>query len=575
MQVPCRTHRLLAHSSSEYSLYMNILQHCVDTRTITPGLLVHNRVLTNGFYSNVHLNTKLVIFYAKFGRVPAARSIFDRMEEKSVVSWTAMVSGYTQNGCFRDALMVFLEMCRAGVKPNQFGYGSTLRACTGLRCLETGFQIQGCIQKSRFIVNLFVQSALIDFHSKCGKMDDACYVFERMSKRDLVSWNAIIGGYAVQGYSDDSFRVFCSLMREGEHPDCFTLGSLLRALAGGSFIMKVSQVHALIIQLGYGSYNSLSGSLINAYVKCGSIENSYQIYMSMSEKDIISCTALISGYAQESNHGRDALDVLKEMTRMHLVFDEVALCCMLNMCANVASLSLGRQLHALTFKHQFYNDVAMGNALIDMYAKTGEIEEATRAFDEMEEKNIISWTSLIAGYGKHGFGHKAIELYKKMECEGLKPNDVTFLSLLCACSHTGLTSEGWECFKDMVSKHSILPREEHIACLVDIFARGGWLEEAFHLICKMNVKPNASLWGSILGACSTYGNMCLGEVAAKHLFHVDPDNSANYAVLASLYSATGAWDNAGNMRNFMKNRSLKKEPGHSFLQSTQNKLILL
>ena len=208
----------LAHSSSYYySLYMNTLQLCIDTRTVAPGLLVHSRVLTNGFGSNVNLNTKLVIFYAKFGRILAACRVFDKMDERSVVSWTAMISGYTQNGCFRDALMVFLEMRRAGVNANQFGYGSTLRACTGLRCLESGIQIHGCVQKSRFIENLFVQSALIDFHSKCGKMEDAHYVFEKMTKGDLVSWNAIIGGYAVQGYPDDSFRVFCSMMREGKN----------------------------------------------------------------------------------------------------------------------------------------------------------------------------------------------------------------------------------------------------------------------------------------------------------------------------------------------------------------------
>ncbi|PON59951.1 Tetratricopeptide-like helical domain containing protein [Parasponia andersonii] len=579
MQVPCRTVRLmvskLTHSGSYYSLFMNILQLCIDRSTVVPGLLVHNRVLTNGFGSNVHLNTKLVIFYAKFGRVLAAHSVFDRMDEKSVVSWTAMISGYTQNGCFRDALMVFLEMCRAGIKANQFGYGSTLRACTGLRCLETGIQIHGCIQKSRFVDNLFVQSALIDFHSKCGEMVDARYVFERMSKRDLVSWNVIIGGYAVQGYSDDSFRVFCSMIREGKHPDCFTLGSLLRALAGGSCLAKVSQVHRLIIQLGFGLYKTLSGSLINAYAKCGSVEVSHQLYNSMSEKDIVSCTALIIGYAQEGHHSIDALDVFKEMTRMLVVIDNIALCAMLNICANIASLSLGKQIHALTYKHQPCYDVAMGNALIDMYAKTGEIEEANRAFNEMKEKNIISWTSLMAGYGKHGFGHKAIELYKKMECEGLKPNDVTFLSLLFACSHTGLTGEGWKCFNDMVSKHGILPRAEHIACLVDIFARGGWLEEACQLISKMNIKPNASVWGSILGACSVHGNMSLGEVAAKHLFHEDPDNSVNYLVLASIYSAAGAWDNARKMRNLIEKKRLKKEPGRSLLQPTQNKLVLL
>lgn len=334
-------------------------------------------------------------------------------------------------------------------------------------------------------------------------------------------------------------------------------------------------MHGLIIQLGFGSDNTWSGSLINAYAKCGSVDVSYQLYKSMSEKDIVSCTALIIGYAQEGHHSIDALDIFKDMIRMQVVIDNVALSAMVNICAKIASLSLGQQIHALTYKHQPCYDVAMGNALIDMYAKTGEIEEANRAFNEMKEKNIISWTSLIAGYGKHGYGHKAIELYKKMECEGLKPNQVTFLSLLFACSHTGLTGEGWECFNDMVSKHDILPRTEHIACLVDIFARGGWLEEAYHLIRKMNIKPNASLWGSILGACSVYGYMSLGEVAAKHLFHEDPNNSVNYVVLASMYSAAGSWDNAGKLRNLIDKKRLKKERGHSLLQSTQNKLVLL
>lgn len=339
--------------------------------------------------------------------------------------------------------------------------------------------------------------------------------------------------------------------------------------------MNVSQVHGLIIQLGFGSYNSLSGSLIDAYAKCGSIDSSHQLYKSMKKKDIISCTALINGYAREVKHTRDAFNLFKEMNYKHMGMDGFILCSMLNLCANIVSLSLGRQVHALTIKYQFCSDVAMGNALIDMYAKSGEIEEANRAFDDMEEKNIISWTSLITGYGKHGYGHKAIALYNKLECEGLKPNDVTFLSLLFACSHTGLTMEGWECFNDMVNKHNIFPRAEHISCLVDLFARGGRLEEAYNLICKMKVKPNASLWGSILGACSIYGNMSLGEAAAMHLFKMDPTNSVNYVVLASIYSAAGAWENAWKIRNLIEKRSLKKKPGCSLLQSAKDTTVLL
>lgn len=206
----------LTHPGSFYSVYMNILQLCMDARTEKPGLWVHNQIITNGFDSNVHLNTKLVIFYTKFGGMVSAHNVFDRMCEKGIVSWTAMISGYTENGFYGDALMMFKEMNRAGVKANQFGYGSTLRACTGLRCLHGGRQIQGCIQKARFVDNLYVQSALVDFYSKCGRIEDACFSFEAMSTKDLVSWNAMIGGFAVQGFTNESFQVFRSMMREGK-----------------------------------------------------------------------------------------------------------------------------------------------------------------------------------------------------------------------------------------------------------------------------------------------------------------------------------------------------------------------
>ncbi|KAL6206094.1 hypothetical protein ACLB2K_023343 [Fragaria x ananassa] len=466
------------------------------------------------------------------------------MPERNVVSWTSMVSGYAQSGNYEKALGVFLEMRRAGVRANQFGYGSALKACTGLRALGVGVQIQGCVLKGRFGENLFVRSALVDFHAKCGKMEDACCVFEAMSERDLVSWNAIIGGYAVQGFGEDSLRMFQKMMREGMVPDCFTFGSVLRGLAGDSGLVRISQMHGLMMQLGFGSHRSLSGSLINAYAKCGKVESAHRIYRSMIKKDIMCSTALINGYAREGNYSGGVLDLFKEMIVMNMRLDGVILCSMLNICANVASLIFGRQIHALVFKHQPSLDVALGNALVDMYAKCGEIEDANHAFDEMEEKNVVSWTSLISGYGRNGHGHKAIALYREMEREGLKPNDVTFLSLLFACSHSGLTDEGWECFSSMYSKYNIMPRAKHFSCLVDLHARAGLLEDAHNLIQDMNIKPNASLWGAILGACSNYGNKSLGEVAAMHLCDIDPEKSVNYVVLGSIYAASGAWDNA-------------------------------
>ncbi|XP_022716420.1 pentatricopeptide repeat-containing protein At3g20730-like [Durio zibethinus] len=557
------------------SFYKKILQLCINSKAKRQGLLVHSQLLENGYFSNVHLATKLIIFYVKFGDMLAAKKVFDKMVERTVVSWTAMISGYSQNGFFKNALLVFSGMRKAGFKGNQFSYGSALKACTGLRCLERGLQIQGCIEKGRFVGNLFVQSGLLDLHAKCGNMEDANRLFNGMGERDLVSWNVMIGGFALLGFADNAFQLLQEMMREGKIPDCFTLGSVLRVSVGGVGLMMVSQVHGLINRLGFESYNVLAGSLVDAYSKCGSLQCASKLYRYMPAKDVISCTALITSFAREGKHDRDALDLFKEIKSMQMGMDNMILCSVLNISANVAELSLGRQIHAFSLKCQPSNDVAMGNALIDMYAKSGEIKDANKVFNEMDERNVISWTSLIAGYGKHGYGHEAIALYEKMEHEGMKPNDVTFLSLLFACSHTGLINKGSELFNAMVSKYKILPRAEHLSCMVDLFARGGHLEAAYNLIHAMNIEPTTSLWGAILGASNIYGNIYIGEAAATHLFNIDPEKSVNYIALAGIYVGAGAWENAWETRKLMDERSAVKDPGYSFLSSTKKEMVLL
>ncbi|KAJ8645218.1 hypothetical protein MRB53_006966 [Persea americana] len=260
---------------------------------------------------------------------------------------------------------------------------------------------------------------------------------------------------------------------------------------------------------------------------------------------------------------------------MNLGMDDVIMCAMLNICANAASLSVGRQIHACAFKNQPKHDVAMGNSLIDMYSKSGEIKDARRAFDEMQEKNEISWTSLITGYGRHGHLEEAIALFEKMEDDGFKPNDVTFLSILFACSHTGNINSGWQFFNSMVSKYNIHPRTEHYSCLIDLLARGGLLKEAYDLACKMSVIPSTSVWGAMLGACRLYGNSSLGTIVAQHLFDLDPKNPVNYVVLANIYADAGLWEYAWKTRKLMEEKCTSKEPGYSSIQFTKDKGPLL
>ena len=207
---------IFRNPSSDPSFYLELLQICIDRKAKREGRLIHKHLFCNGFESNMTLNTKMIIFYGKIGDMKHARNVFDKMPERNIVSWTALLSGYSQNGFFKDALMVFQCMHHSGVKGNQFSYGSALRACTKLKCLRSGKQIQGCLEKNRFSRNVFVQSALVDLHSKCGNIEDASNVFQMMSEKDMVCWNAMIGGYAVQGFVNDAFRLFQPMMKEGE-----------------------------------------------------------------------------------------------------------------------------------------------------------------------------------------------------------------------------------------------------------------------------------------------------------------------------------------------------------------------
>ncbi|KAJ0734116.1 putative tetratricopeptide-like helical domain superfamily [Helianthus annuus] len=555
--------------------YVKLLHLCIDKQAYDQARLVHRHLYAYGFHSNLHINTKFVILYSKAGDMKSARHVFDEMRERSVVSWTALLSGYARNGYDGEALEVFVGMRRAGVKANQFSYASALSACTRLVFLSCGLQIQGCVCKGRFVYDSFVQCALIELHSKCGKIEDACSIFDMMSVKDMVCLNSMIGGFANRGYSNDAITMFRLMFRDGMTPDNFTLASVLMACARSKDLVHVLQLHGFVLKLGFGSYNSLNGSLINAYVKSRSVRSAYQIYKSMTKKDPISCTALISGYAHEGSNTMDAMNLFIELHQALMNIDSVILCSMINICANTTSLILGKQIHALSLKRLAYHDVPMSNALIDMYSKCGEIIDARHVFDEMKEKNIISWTSLIAGYGKHGYGKKAISLYKQMVDEGLEPNSITFLSLLFSCSHSGLTAEGRLLFNSMIDKYNIIPREKHYSCMVDLLARGGEIEEAYTLVQNMHVKPNASVWGAILGACSVHDNVAIGKVAARHLFDLDPRKSVNYVVLAGIYAAAGLWDGAWDTRRLMEVEKLqKKQSGCSFFQSTSKRLLL-
>ncbi|CAN8258629.1 unnamed protein product [Cochlearia groenlandica] len=552
------------------SLYLKALRLCSCRNMVKQVLLIHGNSVTNGFVSNLQFNNRVMDLYRRHGDLRHARKVFDRLPQRDVVSWTVMISAFSQCGYHREALLLFETMHREDFKANRFTFGIVLKSCKDLRCLKEGMQIQGCVEKGIFAKNLVVRSALLCLYAKCGKMEDVRRLFDSMKERDLVSWNVLINGYTEAACVDTSFGQFRLMLAEGKKPDCFTFGSLLRASIEVKCLDMVSELHGFAIKLGFEMSKVLIRSLIDAYVKCGSLANAWKLRIGTMKRDLISCTAIIKGLGQVSNCTSDAFDIFKEMIMTRSQMDEVVVTSMLKICTTMASISTGRQIHSFALKSsQIRFDIALCNSLVDMYAKSGEIEDAVVAFEEMEEKDVRSWTSLIVGYGRHGNIEKAIDLYNKMEHEGIKPNDVTFLSLLSACSHTGEIEQGLKIFNTMINKYTIKPREEHLSCIIDMLARGDYLEEAYDLIRSKkgnNISLSSSAWGAFLDSCRRHGNVQLSKVAATELLSIEPEKPVNYINIASVYAASGAWDNALTTRELMKESGpCNKPPGCSLV----------
>lgn len=352
-------------------------------------------------------------------------------------------------------------------------------------------------------------------------------------------------------------------------PDHFTFAGVLKACGGLRHLAMVNQIHGVVLKSGFESQELVVGSFIDAYAKCKSVDCARLLYDSLPDKDLISSTAMITSYARGNGGcgGDDPLKLFALVNQTCAETDDVIVCTILGACADLLSLSMGRQIHGFTFKKLPGYDAAVGNALIDMYAKSGELEDARRVFEEMPHRNVISWTSMITACGRHGHGRAALTLLEKMESDGCEPNDVTFLAALSACGHAGLTDEGWRLFNSMIVDRGILPRSEHYACFVDLLARGGRLEEAYDFVSKMRPEPSSSLWGALLGACRVHGDVSLGQIAAVRLFHLEPKSSVNYVVLSNIYASACLWEAAMSTRRLIDERSMQRSCGYSSIHS--------
>ncbi|KAM1319359.1 hypothetical protein ACFX13_004497 [Malus domestica] len=532
----------------------------------------------------------LLAMYAKLGLVEYSRALFEMFEDCDMVSWNTMISSFSQNDQFMEALEFFRLMVLAGLKPDGVTVASVLPACSHLEMLDTGKEIHAyALRTTELSENSYVGSALVDMYCNCRQVGSGRQVFDAVLERKIPLWNAMITGYAQNEYDEEALKLFLEMYAASAlFPNSTTMSSIVPACVRSESFADKESIHGYVIKRGLEKNRYVQNALVDMYSRLGKTVISEIIFNSMEAKDIVSWNTMITGYVISGRHG-DALNLLCDMQRVEekkntdytgydneksipLKPNSITFMTILPGCAALGALAKGKEIHAYAIRNLLAFDVAVGSALVDMYAKCGCIGLARTVFNQIPIKNVITWNVLIMAYGMQGRGEEALELLRDMVDEGrrnkeVRPNEVTFIALFAACSHSGMVDEGLNLFRKMKEDYGIEPAPDHYACVVDLLGRAGNVEEAYQFINSMPSQlDKAGAWSSLLGACRIHQNVEIGEVAANHLLQLEPDVASHYVLLSNIYSSSGFWEKAMDVRRKMRELGVRKEPGYSWIE---------
>lgn len=510
--------------------------------------------------------------YSKCGSVDDAVSVFDFPSDvdRNAFAYNAVIAGFIANARAAEGLEFYRRMREMGVAADKFTFPCVIRACCDLMEVFEVRKIHGVLIKLGLELDLFVGSALVNTYLKFGLMEDAREVFEELPERDVVLWNAMVNGFAQIGRFDEALEVFRSMSKEGVVPSNFTVTGVLSIFAVMEDFNNGRAVHGFVIKTGYDSGVVVLNALIDVYGKCKCTKDALVIFEMMDEKDIFSWNSILSVHEQGGDHGC-TLRLFDRMLGGGVLPDLVTITAVLPACSNLAALMHGREIHGYMIrsslgKDGYREDVLVSNALMDMYAKCGSMRNAYLVFDTMRTKDVASWNIMIMGYGMHGYGNEAVDMFRRM-CEAqLNPDEVTFVGVLSACNHAGLLRQGREFLTQMETKYGVIPTIEHYTCVIDMLGRAGKLKEAYELVRTMPIEANPVVWRALLAACRLHGDADLAETAAQRVIELEPGHCGSYVLMSNIYGVEGRYEEVSEVRHAMRQQNVKKTPGCSWIE---------
>nr|UPT49869.1 pentatricopeptide repeat protein AaPPR920 [Agave angustifolia] len=562
---------------SNPSLYYATLLQSL-TKTPSPsssfslvGLGLHSQILKLGLDSDRFVGNSLLSLYFKLSPdVTLTRRLFDHLPARDVISWTSLLAAYVRHGRPLHALHLFVEMSHSNIAPNGFTLSASISACKDLEDMRLGRCFHGMVLVRGLEPNYVIASSLIDMYGRNGALDEALQVFDEMGRPpDAVCWTTMVSACTRNDRFKEAVTLFYTMARGvGVLFDGFTFGSVLTALGnlGEERARQGKEAHAKVITSGLEGNVVVESSVVDMYAKCGLIGDSRKVFDRMRVKNVVSWCALLNGYCH-SGENEAVLSLFREMDKEsdqdHYSFGTV-----LRACAGLAAVRLGKEVHCRFLRTGGWRHVVVESALVDLYAKCGCIDYAHRMFSAISSRNMITWNAMVCGLAQNGRAKQAVEMFDEMIREGFRPDYISFIGVLFACSHTGMISEGKNYFRSMKEDYKIRPGIEHYNCMVDLFSRVGLLEEAEELIMQSEVfRDDSSLWAALLGACATYSNPSVAERVAKKMMELEPGYHLSYVLLANVYKMVGRWNDALEIRKVMRSRGVRKELGKSWIEA--------
>ncbi|XP_024537528.1 putative pentatricopeptide repeat-containing protein At3g01580 [Selaginella moellendorffii] len=571
----------------------------VKSDSLGKGVEIHVLAGKLGCLGSIFVLNSLISFYAKCGSMVDARRVFDGMKQRDIVSWTSLMLGYVESGEPEMGLDLFAALlAQRDCDPDATTFVAALNACTALAAKEDGRLVDGRVLRLKSLEqgmaihcearklgydlhSVFVANSLINMYAKCGGSLDARKVFDSMTHHDVVSWNSLILGLVENSQGGLALDLFpCSSCPAQTLSFVIALKacSCVAASEDGELVddkmvkvealAKGMEIHSRARKLGHESEILVANALVDMYAKCGSLEDARGIFNRMPLHSLVSWTSLMLGYA-ENGDADQALELFALVRARGC--DVRAYLAALKACGTVVSLDLARAIHEDITRAGLENSLALDTGLVDVYAKCGSLDSARRVFDAVASKDSVTWTALVAGYGRQGDTSRVFEFFHRMQDEGLRPNAVTFLCLLTACSHGGLVETGKSYFQAMEPRYGLVPGIEHYHCMLDMLGRANELESAVEMARRMPFKPNPVTWITILGACHKWKNVAVGRIAFDALVELEVGEGAVYTLMSSIYGARGMWEEQARVLEAM--RRARKKPRRRWWSDQMERII--